>query len=146
VKLLADGFIYAQALVCLLCARANTSDSSVNKSHVSSVYCAAQCNCILNNKIRSCINKLCITKPLILPVMCEEKSSLKQQQVVTRSDKVQKITEKQLGPIFTIISEFLNLVKRNRGSLIGIKDKYGFVNINYINNRQSHHIVQFLMC
>ena len=73
-KLLADGFIYAQALVCLLCARTKTSDSSVHKSHVSSFYCAAQCNCILNNKIRSCINKQCNTKPLMSLVMCGEKS------------------------------------------------------------------------
>jgi len=75
-KLLADGFIYAQALVCLLCARTKTSDSSVNESRVSSVYCAGQCNCILENKITSCINKQCNTKPLISPVM-GGKNSLK---------------------------------------------------------------------
>jgi hypothetical protein len=73
VKLLADGFIHMQALVCLLCERMETSDSSVNKSHVSNVYCAAQCNRILNEKIRSCINKQCNTKPFISPVLCEKK-------------------------------------------------------------------------
>lgn len=72
-KLLADGFIYAQALVCLLCERMKTSDPSVNKSHLSNLYCSAQCNCILNNKIRSCINKQCNSKPLISPVLCKKK-------------------------------------------------------------------------
>jgi hypothetical protein len=73
-KLFADGFIFAQTLVCLLCARMKTSDSSVHKSHVSCVYFAAKCNCILNNKIRSCINKQCNIRPLSSLVMCGEKS------------------------------------------------------------------------
>lgn len=72
-----DGFIYAQKLVCLLCERTKTSVSRVNKSHLSNFYCAAQCNCILNNQIRSYINKQYNTKPLISPVLCEKKKSLK---------------------------------------------------------------------
>jgi hypothetical protein len=67
VKLLADG------IICLLCYRTETLDSSVNKSQVCSVCCAAQCNRILNNKIRSCINKQCDSKPFISPLLCEKK-------------------------------------------------------------------------
>jgi hypothetical protein len=68
VKLFADG------IICLLCDRMETLGSSVNKNQVCSVCYAAQCNRILNNKIRSCIVKQCNTKPFISPVLCEKKS------------------------------------------------------------------------
>ena len=132
-KLLVNGFISVQALVCLLCERMKTSDSSVNKNHLSSVHCVAQITCILNNIFRPCINTQCNTKPLISPVLC--KKSIKTTVCHHRDWKRRQEQNRKSYPIFTYYFWILeSSEEKTRKYLIGVADKYGFGSINYISN------------